>query len=190
MVFDSQKRQSQSGSRTDARQSNTDVANAARRHCTDHGERKSMGKKAPGSGGGEKRAMAPLMQQRTALGKKTECKAHCHGDHTDPTQCRRFHFQNLTQPALHGFGRGHIGQPFQDQHQANEGEQQFHGRSITRKQRLLQPHKAVDKARLKKVPCAHSASDPNSSILPASIGDDPLFRASRPCRRQANNRLS
>lgn len=140
--------------------------------------------------GGEKWADCPLVKQRTALGQKTERKAHHHGNRTNPAQLCRFHFQNLAKPALHGFGRGHIGQPFQNQHQANEGNQQFHGPSNTRKHLLPQPHKAVDKDRRKKVPCDILQATPNSSILPASIGDDPLFRAFRPCWRQANNRLS
>ncbi len=54
------------------------------------------------------------------LRQETEEKANAHGDDSHEPQLLWTHLYKLPEPALHGLGRGYIGQSFQDQDQADE----------------------------------------------------------------------
>ncbi len=73
------------------------------------------------------------------MGQITEEKAQDHSKQADTPKLPRMHCQDLLQPALHGFGGGHVGQSLQNEDKTYEGDEKFHAPSITRKRESLQP---------------------------------------------------
>ncbi len=63
-----------------------------------------------------------LIKQTAFLGEITEEKTGGHGEQANTTQVNRRHFKDLPEPALHGFGKCHIGQTLKNKDQAYQGE--------------------------------------------------------------------
>ena len=72
------------------------------------------------------------------LREKAEEKTRSHGQHTHDPQIVGVHLGKLSEPALHGLGRGDIGKSFKDQHQADQGYKCFHMQKTTKWNYVLQ----------------------------------------------------
>ena len=103
-------------------------------YCNDLPREKSTGKRTRACGLAaqpERPAFErDLIKKMAFLNEIHEQEADGHGRQTNTAQQFRFHVQNLPEPALHGFGRGRIGQPFKDEHKADERDEKFHRRAI------------------------------------------------------------